>query len=74
MQVLKRANQEIFMDQKRILQKIKVRQIPGGKVGRVLFFLWFVLDVFLKVVVSKIFCVHPYLGNIPSLTNIFQLG
>ena len=27
-----------------------------------------------KVVVSKIFDFHPYLGKIPSLTNIFQRG
>ena len=26
------------------------------------------------VVVSKIFYVHPYLGKIPNLTNIFQMG
>ena len=24
------------------------------------------------VVVSNIFCVHPYLGKIPNLTNIFK--
>ena len=27
-----------------------------------------------KVVVSKIFYFHPYLGKIPSLTNIVQGG
>ena len=27
-----------------------------------------------QVVVSKIFYFHPYLGKIPILTNIFQLG
>ena len=26
------------------------------------------------VVVSKIFYFHPYLGKIPNLTNIFQMG
>ena len=26
------------------------------------------------LVVSNIFCFHPYLGKIPILTNIFQLG
>ena len=26
------------------------------------------------VVVSKIFSFHPYLGKIPNLTNIFQMG
>ena len=26
------------------------------------------------VVVSKIFYFHPYLGKIPILTNIFQMG
>ncbi len=26
------------------------------------------------MVVSKIFCFHPYLGKIPILTNIFQRG
>ena len=27
-----------------------------------------------RVVVSSIFCFHPYLGKIPILTNIFQGG
>ena len=27
-----------------------------------------------RVVVSKIFYFHPYLGKIPNLTNIFQRG
>jgi len=26
------------------------------------------------VAVSNIFCFHPYLGKIPKLTNIFQIG
>ena len=26
------------------------------------------------VLVSKMFYLHPYLGKIPNLTNIFQLG
>ena len=25
-------------------------------------------------VVSNIFCLHPYFGKIPTLTNIFQMG
>jgi len=28
----------------------------------------------IKVVVSKILYFHPYLGKIPILTNIFQMG
>ena len=32
---------------------------------------WFKDD---KVVVSNIFYFHPYLGKIPILTNIFQMG
>jgi len=28
----------------------------------------------IEVVVSNIFNVHPYLGKIPILTNIFQMG
>ncbi len=31
-------------------------------------------DVFLGGGNSNIFYVHPYLGKIPILTNIFQLG
>ena len=27
-----------------------------------------------RVVVSNIFYFHPYLGKIPILTNIFQMG
>ena len=33
LQVLKRANQEIFMDQKRILQKIKAPNLGGEGEG-----------------------------------------
>ena len=32
------------------------------------------LDVMCLVVVLNIFYFHPYLGKIPILTNIFQLG
>ena len=32
-----------------------------------------VCDVY-WLVVSNIFHVHPYLGKIPNLTNIFQMG
>ena len=31
-------------------------------------------QMFFRVVVSNIFYVHPYLGKIPILTNIFQVG
>ena len=31
-------------------------------------------NIFFRVVVSNIFHFHPYLGNIPILTNIFQMG
>ena len=32
------------------------------------------LHIIYWVVVSNIFYLHPYLGNISILTNIFQLG
>ena len=30
--------------------------------------------MYIQVVVSNMFYFHPYLGKIPILTNIFQLG
>ncbi len=33
-----------------------------------------VTESLIWVVVSNIFYVHPYLGKIPILTNIFQMG
>ncbi len=35
---------------------------------------FFCLEFYNKVVVSNIFYFHPYLGKIPILTNIFQMG
>ena len=32
------------------------------------------LPTFFELPVSKIFYFHPYLGKIPILTNIFQMG
>ena len=40
----------------------------------VFFFSCFMLMELSWVVVSNIFYVHPYLGKIPILTNIFQMG
>ena len=46
-----------------------VRPVPGSALkGRVS------IEIRCWLVVSKIFYVHPYLGKIPNLTNIFQRG
>ena len=64
----------------RILQVITVN--PWTE--KPLFFIWCFLNNYphlsskktacLVVVVSNIFYVHPYLGKIPILTNMFQMG
>ena len=35
---------------------------------------WVLNGTLQKVVISNIFYFHPYLGKIPILTNIFQMG
>ena len=50
-------------------QAKKIKKV-NQKAGFVVFCFWFLF----WVVVSNIFYVHPYLGKIPILTNIFQLG
>ena len=70
------------------LHKVNNGHIPRGNVGKhshpmehlgLNYFIFFLLAIvwctmISWVVVSNMFYFHPYLGKIPILTNIFQMG
>ena len=47
---------------------------PKISLYRSVFYTYTVYSIVIRVVVSNIFHFHPYLGKIPILTNIFQMG
>ena len=60
---------------RRFSRNVKLQEACGGfdpMLGRVLDGLH--EKTLIWVVVSNIFYFHPYLGKIPNLTNIFQMG